>query len=148
VNARLAKETFTKLLRLPSDIRNPIQLAVDRLGRSRIHPRGPDTALDLGISSEIVLLHDSGVQGEIRYRFALRGAYLLGKDGKDRYAVFKRFRSLYDARSGVAHTGRLDSKWLQSLSEFDALCVAAILAIVERQRFPDWDQLSLGDLNA
>jgi hypothetical protein len=138
----LAQGMYSKLISLNAQIKHAVELAADRLGRSRCHPLPADTALDLGIASEIILLH--GTKGsELRYRFALRGAYLLGKDGADRAKKFADFRSLYDARSNAAHTGTLEPKMQARLQEFDSLCAAAVRSIVEKQAFPDWEKLTL-----
>jgi hypothetical protein len=143
VDTPLAKELYSRLESLPPKIEEPIGLAIERLRRSRTHRPSADTALDLGIATELVLLH--GIPGtELTFRSALRGAYLLGKDGPDRKAKFDTFRALYKARSQAVHDGHVDEKLLSRLPEFDAVCAAAILKLVNLQKFPDWDQLTLG----
>jgi hypothetical protein len=128
---------------LGSAAKIPVELATDRLRRSRTHQLSADTALDLGVASEVILLH--GVGGsELKYRLSFRGAYLLGRDPTERHVRFESFGSLYDARSQAAHTGTLSAKLLARLPEFDEICTAAIRAIVDRQEFPNWNELTLG----
>jgi hypothetical protein len=143
VDPKVAEEMFSKLKSLGSAVKIPIELATDRLRRSRAHQSPADTAMDLGIASEIILLH--GVGGsELGFRLSFRGAYLLGRNPTERHTKFESFRSLYDARSKAAHSGTLSAKLLARLPEFDEICTAAIRAIVDRQEFPNWDELTLG----
>jgi hypothetical protein len=143
VDPTVAEQMFSKLKSLGSAARSPVELATDRLRSSRTHPLPADTALDLGIASEIILLHDVE-RSELRYRLAIRGAYLLGTDVTERHKKFAMFRSLYDARSKAAHTGTLSAELQARLPEFDEICTAAIRAIIDRQQFPNWNELTLG----
>jgi hypothetical protein len=144
VEPELARAMYSKLAFLKPKVAYPVELATDRLQRSRIHPPSADALLDLGIATEIILLHDTGNESELSYRFALRGAYLLATNGSDRLAKFESFRALYRARSQAAHTGTLKPGLLARLPEFDTLCAASIRAIVEAQGFPNWNDLTLG----
>ena len=144
VDPILAKAMYEKLGTLLPTMQEPVGLAIDRLGRSRVHTPSADSALDLGIASEIILLHGSDSNSELSYRLSLHGAYLLDKDGQDREIIFGGFRSLYAARSQAAHRGKLKVAVRDRLPEFDRLCSRAIRAIVEKQQFPDWDRLTLG----
>lgn len=143
VNPELAKDLYAKLATLPASLRAPIELATDRLRTSRVHSPSADTALDLGIASEIVLLNGKN-ESELRYRFAVRGAYLIAADESDRAIKFEAFRAMYDARSSAAHTGLLSAKLQARLPEFDLLCRSAICTIIEDRAFPMWDDLVLG----
>ena len=144
VNPDLAKRIYVGLKSLSPKIRPPIELAIDRLRRSRTHAPSADTALDLGIASEIILMHEVDKSSELSYRFSLQGAYLLGTDGRDRLAKFHSFKALYKARSQAAHTGTLKMEMQSRLIEFDLLCSAAIRAVVEAQDFPNWQCVTLG----
>jgi hypothetical protein len=139
----LAKVLYARLNSLPAPVKAAVDLATDRLGRSRVHLSTTDTALDLGISSEIILLNAAG-NSELKYRFSVRGAYLVSKTKTDREKNFEAFRAMYDARSSAAHTGALKPPAQARLAEFDALCCAAICRIVQDQKFPDWEKLVLG----
>jgi Apea-like HEPN len=144
VDPKVAEEMFSKLKSLGSAVKIPVELATDRLRRSRTHQSPADIALDLGIASEVILLHDIEGTSEFRYRLSFRGAYLLAGDPVERHKKFESFRSLYDARSQAAHKGTLNEDFHARLPEFDEICTAAIRAIVDRQRFPNWNELTLG----
>ncbi len=143
VDANLARRLYATLDALPSNVRTPVELVTDRLRRSRVHNPSVDTALDLGVAGEIILLHPSA-DSELSYRFALRGAYLIAIDRHDRKVKFEAFRAMYHARSRAAHRGTLDAKHQTRLAEFDWLCRTAICKIIERRAFPDWEDLVLG----
>jgi hypothetical protein len=59
-----------------------------------------DRLIDQMIALESLYLGDSQ---ELRYKLALRAAFLLAKGGKERTQVLKRLRKAYDARSRVVH---------------------------------------------
>lgn len=143
VDPTLARDVFKSVYSLPSGIAAPIELAIDRLRRSRIHTPSVDTALDLGLAAEIALLHDAK-STELSFRFSLRGTRLLTSDPTTAKETFKAFRAMYDARSAAAHTGKITPKHQSRLAEFDLLCRSAILKLIERGTFPDWDDLILG----
>jgi hypothetical protein len=143
VNPELARDMYTKLKSLAPAIRDRIELATDRLRRSRSYPVPADTALDLGIATEIVLL-DKADNAELSYRLSVRGGYLLGKSPEDRHEKFQIFRALYNARSAAVHKGTIVTNQGARISEFDDVCTAAIRAIVDQNEFPEWDKLIFG----
>lgn len=63
--------------------------------------------LDLWIALETLFLPD-GLQGELRYRAALRVAHYLGS-GSGRTAIFEAVRNSYDWRSFLVHGGNPES---------------------------------------
>jgi hypothetical protein len=112
VDDDVAKEMYAKIGALKPKVARPVILATDRLRRSRTHPPSPDTALDVGLACEIILLHDVGDNAQLSHQFALRGAYLLGADGSERVAKFESLRDLYKAHSQAAHKGTLKQELL------------------------------------
>ncbi|NPU09480.1 hypothetical protein HL666_01730 [Bradyrhizobium sp. 83002] len=143
VDAHLASEVYRSALSLPSNIKTPTELAIDRLRRSRVHTPSADTALDLGIAGEIVLLHGPPVKKHISRRYSERGAYLIATDPADRKEKYKAFRAMYDARSSAAHTGRINAAQQSRLEEFDQLCRLAILKVIDLGGYPNWRSLNL-----
>lgn len=143
VDASMARDLYAALDTLPADVAESVWLATDRLRRSRVHAPSADTALDLGVASEIILLH-SAAESELSYRFALRGAYLISTDHPDRTIKFEAFRAMYQARSRAAHRGRLEAKHIARLPEFDWLCRKIICEIIDRRAFPNWETVVLG----
>jgi hypothetical protein len=66
-----------------------------------------DSAIDLGISLESLLMADAGTS-ETTYKFSLRGAHLLGgADEAKRVEYFDIFTNLYGIRSTAVHQGQL-----------------------------------------
>jgi hypothetical protein len=143
VDRDLARDMYAQLETLPLAVKASVELAIDRLARSRTHPPSADTALDLGIASEIILLNSTS-GSELRYRYSLRGAHLLSLNKSDREAKYKAFREMYDARSKAVHEGTIAPKMYSRFPEFDSLCSAVIRKIVEDQGFPNWENLVLG----
>ena len=77
----------------------PLRRLVDALGRARLD----DKVVDCSIGLEALLT--DAVHDELKYRFALRGAMILGSTGYDRSKAFSEFKDLYDARSTIVHGG-------------------------------------------
>ena len=75
-----------------------------------------DSLVDYVIGLES-LLSNPGEQTELKYRFAVRGAALLARTRRERYAWFKKLQAVYDLRSSVVHGRRADQAELQQLSE-------------------------------
>ena len=103
-----------------------------------------DNMIDLGVAFESLYL--TGGRDELRYRFALRASWLLGRDAKHRAELFSKFREIYDARSVAVHTGKLpdlddDIDFMKQARE---LCCQSIEAIIHNRGFPQWDRLVLG----
>lgn len=68
-----------------------------------------DAVVDVATAFEAVLL--PGISSELRYRFCLNGAFLLGgTDADERARVFAALEKVYDVRSGTVHGGGARSK--------------------------------------
>jgi hypothetical protein len=148
VDSGLAVEFYEKLGTMKDAERAVLFRATERLARSRSHPLKVDQAIDLGIAAEMIFLHEmSGDRGELRFRTALRAAWLLGKDGKDRRAVFDCMRKAYDARSAAVHTGALaDERFIEILKLADGYCAEAMRLLIRRGGLPTaWDALVLDE---
>jgi hypothetical protein len=89
----------------------PLRRLVDGFSRTRFD----DKIVDYAIGLEALLLGDSN-QGELSYRFRLRGAMILGEVGEDRHQALKDFKDFYDARSAIVHGNSLANFNLRSLS--------------------------------
>lgn len=59
--------------------------------------------IDLVIALET--LFSPGNEGELRFRIAQRAAILLGKEAEERKTLMKFFKTVYDARSQIVHSG-------------------------------------------
>lgn len=85
-----------------------MRIAVDRFNRSYTRSSHEDAIIDLTIALEATLLH--GLEDELTYRLASRGAALLGRNTKD---VFSRLKRLYSMRSKIVHEGLTLEKQLK-----------------------------------
>ena len=95
-------------------------------------------------------MHASSNNTEISYKIASRAAWLLGVDGPDRVAIFKRARDLYNARSMAVHSGMAPKEGKNypggveaALNSYDKLCAAIIIKIALQGKWPDWLKLVL-----
>lgn len=119
--------------------------AIERLGRSRIATHTVDRFLELGMAAEIALMHDhSATNTEITHKISGRAAWLLGRSPEERQTIFEEVRKLYSARSTAVHAGRLPTKSSISPQAADELVRRVLFRILERGRFPNWTNLTLG----
>jgi len=65
-----------------------------------------DAILDYAIGLECLLT--SGIRDELRYRFALRGATILGWEGGNKQSSFEKLQRFYDIRSSIVHGNIVD----------------------------------------
>lgn len=88
----------------------PLRRLVDGLGRAR----HDDRIIDYAIGLEALLTKSA--QGELSYRFALRGATILGEGGEDKHQAFQELRDFYQARSKIVHGGSVSELDLRALA--------------------------------
>jgi hypothetical protein len=107
--------------------------------------------IDLGISLEALLLNDKPDQ-ELSYRFALRGAHLMGgADPAKRREFYRVFSALYSLRSTAVHSGVMPKKIdnprnltpAELLRYGLGLSAEAIRKVIYEGR-PDWERVVLG----
>ena len=145
-----AKCLYEKLVALDSDVREKLQIPIDRWIKSKTPQNPLDKMIDLGIAFEALYAPDSS-SGEIRFKFAVRAAWHLGKNKKCRKMLMKEFQEIYDWRSTIVHTGKLPKKKKKTPQEVEQFienaqdrCRESILKILEDGRFPDWSSMILG----
>jgi len=106
----LSREDVTEVNHLLQDIRkwcndgtlNKIDIALRRFN-SAYHGPIEDRIIDQIIAFESLYL---GHDPELKYRLAIRVAFLLGKDNGDREDIFSNMRKAYDLRSDIVHGNR------------------------------------------
>jgi hypothetical protein len=143
-----AKELFAAYFEIPKDLRESVlRVPLDRLNRA-LRPASTlvDKAIDLGIALEALLLHEINDNRELRFRFSLRGAQLLGGDLDTRRAQLKLLRDVYDLRSAAVHNGRLKEteRNTATLSQALQVCARLIRLAIDRGARIDFDALELG----
>ncbi|WP_162913123.1 HEPN domain-containing protein [Rhodospirillaceae bacterium SYSU D60014] len=129
----------------PSD-KTALRVALDRLNQALRERDIVDSAIDVGIALEVILLHGFGAndRGELRFRASIRGAAFLGGDKAERLKTFNVLKDAYDLRSRAVHSGRLEKgkramEPKQKLEEANSICASIARKVIERGSFPDWD---------
>ena len=95
-----------KILDTNSEIREKLQIPIDRWIQSKAGGEPVDKMIDLGIAFEALYIPDGG--GDITYKFSIRAARHLGKDKEDRNKLLTKFKQIYDCRSKAVHNGKLE----------------------------------------
>ena len=78
-----------------------LKLPAQRLFDGAERKKEENAILDYAIGLERLLT--SGIKNELSYRFALRGATILGLDGCNKHLFFKDLKNFYDLRSSIIH---------------------------------------------
>jgi hypothetical protein len=93
---------FNLLHELPPDHKSEFMIPLSRFNRTYSRRQGDDAIIDMAICLENLLLR--GLNDELSYRFALRGATLLRtlSNSADTFAIL---HQLYQMRSQVVHGG-------------------------------------------
>lgn len=125
----------------------PLWLIADRLLRASIRYDPVDIAIDSGMAIEMMLLHGEsglGAKGELRYKVANRGAWLLGESKSERMELFSKFQKAYDIRSKAVHTGTLSDADNQEVLACNELGWRIFGKFVENGKFiQDWKSVIL-----
>ena len=147
---------YYKILDNPnSSISERLQIPIGRWIKSKTSTTWVDRMVDLGIAFESIYLTDRDGNSELSFQFRLRASWHLGKDKKHREELMKDFSKIYNWRSKGVHTGKLPNKTKntpftrQEIEEFTKktqdLCRNSIIKILEDGKFPDWNNLILGE---
>jgi len=91
----------------PNPIENRLLSALQWAGRASVEERKEEAFLLFTVALESLLL-DNREKQQLRYRFAIRGAHLLGNGLKSRRDLSSALRKLYDLRSAMVHSGSTD----------------------------------------
>ena len=120
-----------------------LDIAIARWLRSYEDMRLVDKFIDLGIALESLYL--GGIRNELGFRLALHAAWHLGTNAAERERLMRDFRKVYGLRSSAVHSGSVeDTKATRDvLSRAQEFCRWAIVDIISRKRFPDWNELVL-----
>ena len=150
------KDRYRELVNLSSEVKEKLQIPIDRWIKSRAEDNPIDKIIDLGIALESLYLSAIDSKNEIRFRFSLHAAWHLGKDKEQRKTLMKEFKAIYDWRSTAVHTGKLPKKengkrkkphTEEEVREFitraQDLCRRSIIKILKKGEFPNWNNLIL-----
>jgi hypothetical protein len=109
-----------------------------------------DKLLDLGISLEMALLDDNSKHEQLALNFRLRGSWLIGQNSKDRELLHDQFKTIYNYRSEVAHSGILKVKKPKDIEEIRKSAeqyfglASKVFKKLLIEGSPDWKTLLLG----
>lgn len=157
-----AKRLYEMLVKLDSDPRKKLQIAIDRWIKSKTSQTPEDKMIDLGVALESLFLPKNKTD-QLSLSFRLRAAWHLGESKAHRKELIDEFDAIYTLRSEAVHNGELSPKVKirkgnkvkqgKSIltSEFipraQELCRASIIKILEGRKSPDddyWKDLILG----
>ena len=149
-----AKSLYKRLAEIPEATKEALRVPMDRWTKSTGQRDPADRMIDLGIALESLYLNDSGLQGELGFRLAIRASWHLGKDKAHRAKLMKDFRKIYDWRSRAVHSGNLEgkkdkvasdpTKRDEFISHAQELCSESIKTIIRESNMPDWNAIVLG----
>ena len=150
-----AKRLYKGLDDIDPSTQEKLQIPIERWIRSKADWNPVDKIIDLGIAFEALYLSGIDSKTELRFRFSLHAAWHLGEDKEQRKALMKEFKSIYDWRSTVVHTGKLPNKRKKTpftpeeveafITKAQDLCRDSIMKILENEKFRDWNNLILGE---
>ena len=148
-----AKDLYKVLDKQDPNLKNKLQIPINRWLKSKTSRTNIDKIIDLGIAFESLYLSDRGANSELSFQFRLRASWYLGKDKADREMLMDEFKAIYTLRSKAVHTGKIPqtvkirSKSVP-ISEFipksQDLCRQSIMKIIEKRVFPDLNNEILG----
>ena len=148
-----AKCLYDRLVNLDSNVKEKLQIPIDRWIKSKTGGNPVNKMIDLGIAFEALYLSEIKERIELSFRFRLHASWHLGKDKEHRKELLTKFGQIYGCRSQAVHSGKLDEKVKFGgervpISEFiekaQDSCRESIMKILEDGRFPDWNDLILG----
>jgi Apea-like HEPN len=145
----LLRELYGLFKHLNDSDRRRLRIPLDRLNRSLRRVSATDSAIELGIAFESLLLNDlDDERGELTFRLRLRGARFLADTLPERKEVDRLLRGVYQARSVAVHTGqlpeRLDGVAVTQLLENGRTLAARTIEKMIRGGTPDWSSVQLG----
>lgn len=116
--------------RVAIDSAGALGIAIGRMNATHLRFVDADRIIDSAICLEAILL--KGVESELSYRQAIRGAHLLGGSDSERLDTFRFLRKAYDRRSKIVH-GATDPG-VPSTDQILTIARRVVLAFVEATR--------------
>ncbi len=148
---RQALDLYYKVVGLPPDVLNQLNIPVDRWMKSKTQRGYVDKLIDLGIAFESFFLR--GISQEVTFRFSLRGSLYLREGLKERSQLKKELEQFYRYRSRAVHEGtlpdnvRVDGQTMrvgQFIERSQELFKQSLLKAIESRQLPNWSTVELG----
>lgn len=102
----------------------------------------PDRFIDLRIALEALLLPD-GIDRQLSYTMAVRGAWFMGEDAAGRRKAWKTLREAYKVASQLVHGGKVKPGYEDLLEDARGLCRNGLRRVLREGQVRDWDRLIL-----
>ena len=112
VLAQRLKNLWPGLRRIMASERHHLRIPAQRLVDGGNRSREDDAIIDYAIGLEALLM--KGINAELSYRFALRGATVLTWNGGDKKKLFDELRDFYEVRSNIVHGSHVDPTKLRN----------------------------------
>ncbi len=149
-----AQMAYDRFRALSAKGKERLRLPMRRLNTAMRRREDADTAIDLGIALEALVIGAGDT--DKRYQAAIRCAFLLGDNPESRHASYYLASELYHLRNRAVHRGvigqedlssRFKGKEVRKVLEDGARLVAKVvmLFIDNNAHEPDWNSLVLGD---
>ena len=143
---------FAAYKKLKESDKGRVNLALDRIMRSRCQFVSGNRAIDIAIALEVLFMNVD--RDEHSYKISLRPARLLRRDLKTRRRTFLEVKRLYDMRSSMVHSGSVKNEYRldgvsvpahEIVEVVDVICTEAIRAFLSMGEIPDdWRDIELG----
>lgn len=135
-----------------SNIGKKLQIPIDRWIKSKTEDNPVDKMILLGIAFEALYVPDKS--RKIAYNLKNNASLYLGRDIASQETLKRKFKAIYECRCDAVHEGKLrDSVTIDgesiTMSKFienaQNLCRISIIKIMKDGKFPDWNNLILGE---
>lgn len=140
-------------MNLEAGLKNRARIAMERLGQAIIRRSPADTALELAIALEALLVESPG---EHNFKIGLRAALLTSTDLERRKRNRAIVEGMYKIRSSLMHSGQFsDTRKIRGygrmstkdvVSEALEITASLIQTIIGRGSIPDWGSIELSSL--
>jgi len=141
-------QTVRSYLNLPQDVRESLDVAIDRLNLSLRRESDVDAAIELRVALEALLAKDLDENAPVSYSIRIRGSYLASTKPEERISAYENLKEVYKVCSQAVHMGRFASKYEVNAREILRLgakiCSQLIRQVISVGRIPDWKRLILG----
>lgn len=116
------------------------EIALARFQTAVLERSEGDAIVDYVIALEAVFLQ--GVRDELRFRFALHGAWFLGSAREERVRLFDELQDLYDARSRIVHGTALPPHQIEAIAALGRRLSSTTLLRALRNGWPSSEFLA------
>jgi hypothetical protein len=150
VNSVHASDLFCRFLALDSSYQNRVRTAMQRLGLACLRRAPADSALELAIALEALLVD---TPGEHTFKLAFRAAILTGTDLESRRRTRSIIEAMYKMRSSLMHSGQCsetvkvrgfaNARSTEVIAEASRITAMVIHRMIDEGNPPDWNTLEL-----